>query len=256
MRKQYTTNDLKVGETAMVDMTITYSHIVKAYNATEIERKITSDTQAGRIAPDRADAGRLREITGCDVNVHNASETFKKFIEERFYTSRKKTGSYFANLRTKGNLPPHFAVRDSQNPSVLHEFVPEGEFDHNLNVTLVLNVYRPKSSPNNGVGITMVIVNEPVRYYNAGAFSQALADAGLTFEPMSEDDKQTALAHQDETYTAQQPAEQPDVQPPVAPPIGNGFQNQPTYQQPAAQTNYQSAPPFPSSGITFDPRNP
>lgn len=256
MRKQYTTNDLKVGETAMVDMTITYSHIVKAYNATEIERKITSDTQAGRIAPDRADAGRLREITGCDVNVHNASETFKKFIEERFYTSRKKTGSYFANLRTKGNLPPHFAVRDSQNPSVLHEFVPEGEFDHNLNVTLVLNVYRPKSSPNNGVGITMVIVNEPVRYYNAGAFSQALADAGLTFEPMSEDDKQTALAHQDETYTAQQPAEQPDVQPPVAPPIGNGFQNQPTYQQPAAQTNYQSAPLFPSGGITFDPRNP
>ena len=100
MRKQYSTNDLKVGETAMVDMSITYSHIVKAYDASEIERKIASDTQAGRIAPDRNDAGRLREITGCDVNIHNASETFKKFLDERCYTSRKKTGSYFANLRT------------------------------------------------------------------------------------------------------------------------------------------------------------
>lgn len=254
MRKQYSTNDLKVGETAMVDMSITYSHIVKAYDISEIERKIASDTQAGRIAPDRNDAGRLREITGCDVNIHNASETFQKFLDERCYTSRKKAGSYFVNLRTKGNLPPRFAARDPQNPNVLHEFVPEGEFDHNLNVTLVLNVYRPKNSPNNGVGIQMVIVNEPVRYYKPDTFTQALASAGLTFEPMSEDDKQAALAHQDETYTAQQPAEQPETQQPVAPPVGNGFQNQPTYPQQTQQTNYQSAPPFPSGGITFDPR--
>ena len=93
----------------------------------------------------------------------NNPTLLERYIQESLYTSQaSKDGGYSFTATSKGAFLPYIAVNEG---TAIRQIQPEGELASGLDVTVIMKVFKGK--PNNGVSLEGVIVNEPIRYYNA-----------------------------------------------------------------------------------------
>lgn len=104
----------------------------------------------------------------------------EQFINERLYVPKKNPGagkSY--SIDSKGSNLPIIAIPDAGNKLV--QDTSGRELAQELDVTLVLRVYKPKNYNNRGMSLDQVIVNEPVRYYGGSSSTEELAARGIVY---------------------------------------------------------------------------
>lgn len=146
--------------------------------------------------------------------------------EESFYRNAKQSGYSFTGNNKGKSLPWIGTSKDGGK--TIDQIVPEGELAGNLNVILVMRVFKGKM--NNGQSLDGVIVLEPIKYYENN--TQNLAQYGITFN------------------SCPSPAEKPVAQPAAESPIATPFSTEPT----ATNTPFASAPSaFGQSGIQYKP---
>lgn len=112
----------------------------------------------------------------------------EKFIHERLYVSKTKPEnglSYSVNDKFYGDNPA-----EAQLPAIMIKNA-EGKFEQDtsgrdlavdLDVTLLLHTFASKNRRKRGIGLSAVLVNEPVRYYEStGVNTNDLASRGIVF---------------------------------------------------------------------------
>lgn len=101
------------------------------------------------------------------------------FIQESLYVSKsgENAGKVGYSIDNVGNSLPPVLVRNDDGS--YDQVVLEKELATGLDVTLVLNVYKPRSYEKRGIGLSQVLVNEEIRYYTSGVDANVLAARGI-----------------------------------------------------------------------------
>lgn len=123
-------------------------------------------------------------LTGAEVifAAQNAPTPEEQYVNERRYTSKKnpETGLNYS-VDSKGNNLPIIAVPAEDGSGTFVQDESGRELARDIDVTLVLEVYKAGDNENRGLGLTHVIVNEAPRYYTGGGVDKAdLAARGIT----------------------------------------------------------------------------
>jgi len=182
--KTITTNQLNPGATYLVRGKVGFCRITR--HTTDEERE-----RANRMRTHPID----RNYT--TVTIYNAAVICRNpqnpTIEEQYAneclylsSSPNYPGKNFNGIN-KSNRLPSVAVTDGpSNPGNYNWITPESELAPGLDVTLVMRVFTGKGR--NGVSLDTVLINEnPVRYYGGSELKQNLAEYGITLpekEPM------------------------------------------------------------------------
>ncbi|WP_030894286.1 hypothetical protein [Streptomyces sp. NRRL F-5053] len=106
----------------------------------------------------------------------------EQFVSERRYTSKRNpdTGAHYS-IDSKGTNLPIIAIPSKSGDGTFDQDSSGQELAKDLDVTLVLRVFKPANFANRGLALEQVIVNEPPRYYTAGVSSDELAARGIVF---------------------------------------------------------------------------
>lgn len=243
------TNDLQVGSRCYLRGKVAYSHITSLMNQREMESywRRMKDYNAKFI---RKDPFYSIEIHDTQILVQDPMNPslFDKYIKQhKLFETRSentfKTGQCF-RLESSGRLPTVLqsdgditSFNDFQNRK-LEEIIPEDELARDLEILLVLNCF---SSPkgNNGVGLELVVLLEPIRYYDRNGIQSLASEVGFAFTPMSPEEREAALKNREAAKEAL--GEEGDTdeevyeQPAPAPRASGAPVTKPTFQAPPYQ---------------------
>lgn len=108
----------------------------------------------------------------------------EQFVAERRYSSKKNPASgpnY--GIDSKSKTLPIIAIPSEAGDGTVDQDTSGRELASGLDVTLVLQVYKPKNFSNHGLRLDQVIVNEPPKYFagGGGATKDELAKRGVVF---------------------------------------------------------------------------
>lgn len=158
--------------------------------------------------------------------------------EESFYHSKNKSGYTFTGNNKSSSLP--WIGVSSDGGKTVDQIIPEGELANDLNVILVMRIFKGKM--NNGQSLDGVIVLDPIKYYTGT--TQNLAQYGITFNPATPIDT-TPEAIAPAPVSVPQTANMPFENVPSTP-----FSNSP-FSQPAQPTMNN----YPNNGIQYNPND-
>lgn len=122
------------------------------------------------------------DLAGAEVLFADAANpTLEElFVSERRFVSNKypERGQCYSMIHKSTNLP---VVGKKNDAGEVEQIFLEGDLAADLQVTLVLRVYKPKDFANCGLSLDLVLLEEPLRYYNAGVSTAELAARGIVF---------------------------------------------------------------------------
>lgn len=111
--------------------------------------------------------------------VPNALTPEETFINESIYTSKSgdNAGHLGYSIDSTGTSLPQVLVRNEDGTYA--QVALDNDLATGLDVTLVLNVFKPRAYEKRGIGLSQVLVNEPLRYYSGGVTETTLAARGI-----------------------------------------------------------------------------
>lgn len=236
-KRSIATNDLTPGSVFRVRGRLGFGRLTSQIDGEELQKDINKRQQNGWIPIDRPYT--TATINQAQVVYQTPGQKLPEeiYAEESLYTSRAKRaqeqGGFTFTGVNKGYDLPWVGQLKAGTQSVIDQVIPEGELDNNLDVTLVMRVFKGK--PNNGVTLDGVIVNEPIKYYNNQAAGAGLEELGITFN------KADIPEVVEETKVDTPPVQETTVQQQQQQQGGNPYQAAPVQQQEGGNP-YQAAP--------------
>lgn len=111
----------------------------------------------------------------------NAPTPEEQYVSERFYVGKSgaNAGRRAYSIDSTSPFLPTVLEQDPSAPGAYRQLVLERDLDTDMDVTLVLQMFKPKDSEKRAIGLQQVILNEAVRYYNGGGGTDALAARGI-----------------------------------------------------------------------------
>lgn len=182
MANNYTiaATELTPGQTVMVRGKTTFSRLARL-----VEGQALIDSDNTRVKNGMQAIGRPYT----SINLAHAEVLFadpanptreELFVQERRFVSKKNPENGLGyGIDNKSTTLPPVGVRNAQGH--VEQVILENDLAAGLEVTLVLRVYKPKSHLNCGLSLDLVVVEEPIRYYNAGVNQGELAARGIIF---------------------------------------------------------------------------
>ncbi|MFJ2662550.1 hypothetical protein [Arthrobacter koreensis] len=182
MANNYTiaATELTPGQTVMVRGKTTFSRLARL-----VEGEALAKSDATRVQNGMQAIGRPYT----SVNLAHAEVLFadpanptreELFVQERRFVSKKNPENGLGyGIDNKSTTLPPVGVRNANNE--IEQVILENDLAAGLDVTLVLRVYKPKTHLNCGLSLDLVVVEEPIRYYNAGVNQSELAARGIIF---------------------------------------------------------------------------
>jgi len=172
---------LKEGSVILVSGNLAFSRLAAPISGQALAESVARQKAQGRLYPTTAPHTTVtltnaRVIISDPSGVPTPEETF---IQESLYTSKSgdNAGHIGYSIDNTGAILP--TVLERNEDGTYSQVVLERDLAPGLNVTLVLNVFKPKGYEKRGIGIQQVLVNEPVKYYGGGLDMAALAARGI-----------------------------------------------------------------------------
>lgn len=109
----------------------------------------------------------------------NAPTLEEAFVAERRYTSQQADQGLCYSMDNKSPNLPIVGVQNAAGE--VEQVILESDLAAGIEVTLVLRVYKPQGHLNCGLALDLVLLHEPVRYYNSGINTGELAKRGIIF---------------------------------------------------------------------------
>lgn len=168
------TNQLTPGDSIMIRGRLQYSRLTSKIQGEELAKR-----NRGQRYPITTP---YTTATICDAQIITKNPShpslFEQWAQNHLYTSKAEgTTGYAFSANNKGNSLPWIGVEESKGN--VHQVYPEGELAKDLQVTLVLSVF--KTSQNNGVGLDGVIIHEPLRLFSPNDATSVLKQHGYNF---------------------------------------------------------------------------
>ncbi|WP_435109299.1 hypothetical protein [Nocardiopsis synnemataformans] len=90
----------------------------------------------------------------------------ERYVESKIFTYKKgkNTGRRGYSIEDTSELPPHVFEPKKNNPERIRKVALEGELANGLDVTIVLRTYHSGRTKSKSIGISQVVLHEPVRY--------------------------------------------------------------------------------------------
>lgn len=247
-KRTINSNMLTPGKTFMIRGKLTFSRVATQVAGDELVRDMQKRQQRRMNPIDKPYT--TASICEAQIIYHpnpDGSKTNEDiYAEESLYqsTSNNATGWCFSGYN-KGKALPWIGMgrNDGKGGLVVDQIPPEevrGELASGLDVTLVMRVFA--SSPNQGVSMDGIIVNEPIRYYSGGS-GAGLADYGITFNPAPGNAAPAASAP-----TAPAASAAPTAGTPVTPPAGTDPYSYPGASAAPTATGTYGYPSAPAGG--------
>ncbi|MDP9903179.1 hypothetical protein [Arthrobacter bambusae] len=193
---------LKEGSVILVSGNLTFSRLAAPISGQALAESVARQKAQGRLYPTTAPHTTVtltnaRVIISDPSGVPTPEETF---VQESLYTSKSgdNAGQIGYSIDNTGAILP--TVLERNEDGTYSQIILERDLAPGLDVTLVLNVFKPKDYEKRGIGIQQVLVNEPVKFYGGGLDMAALAARGIVISgPVrtvnAEDAPQAAVAH-------------------------------------------------------------
>lgn len=251
-KKTVTTNQLTPNDTVMIRGKVAFSRIASLIDGEELQRSIERAQKRGQKFFKERPYYTLSIYDAGVIFDDPANKTlFETYAQESLYTSTnpEKPGWHF-QIEGTGILPE--VAQFNPETGEAHQILLEGELDNELDVTLILRVFATKM--NNGVALSGVIVNEPIRYYNQSRLSRALEEKGISYKPLPANQVREHQAKQADAEDVYQP-EEDAVAEPVEAPVGNPYGYQPQTPPQQANNPYGSKAAN-KGGIRWNPNDP
>lgn len=185
MARSISAESLKEGSIIKVDGTISYSHVTSLIEGAALTKRVAQQRQRGSRYPTTVPHTSISIV---DPVIHGSGANGaltreEQFVQDGAYPAGEKSqdaGHLVLGLDNKGAQLP--IVMEVQADGTFVQVQPGGELAKGLQVTLVLNVFKPRDYEKRGIGIQAVLVNEPIRTFGNGpaAVADALAKLGIT----------------------------------------------------------------------------
>jgi hypothetical protein len=177
---QVSANQLTPNTTVHIKGKLTYSRLAKLVDGEDLIKVDAMRAKNGMNPIGRPHTSvnlAEAEVVFADPANPTLEETF---VSERRYTSTKHPDhgqSY--SLDNKSTNLPIVGVQNADGH--VEQVILEGDLAAGLEVTLVLRIYKPKGYANCGLSLDLVLLHEPIRYYNPGVNTGELAARGIIF---------------------------------------------------------------------------
>lgn len=174
-------NQLREGQVVLVKGKLTFSRLTRL-----VEGEALARVDAQRVSNGMQPIGRPHtsiSLAHAEVLFQNPAEPTKEeqFVEERRYTSKKhpEYGECYS-LDNKSDRLPIVSKLNAEGKAEQVELA--GELAADVEVIVVLRVYKPRNYNNRGLSLDQVIIQDTeVKYFSAGATNEALAAVGIVY---------------------------------------------------------------------------
>lgn len=225
-QKTIQAEQLTEGTSILIRGNLAFSRLTSLIEGEELRKSVERQVAQNNQYPDDkphtvAHLHQARVLYGDESN----PTVEEQFVAERCYTSNKRpeTGQNY-RIASKGTLAlPVIAIPAENEEGKVEQDTSGRELAPGLDVTLVLQTYKPKTRAKRGISIQQVIVNEPVRYYSSGGVDTTeLKARGIEFvsTPQAVNPSQASTAGPVPEEPAEEalPSPQPSPAPSAAPP--------------------------------------
>lgn len=195
-------NSSQLHEGAMITVTgyVQFSRIGSVIEGEELKRSDERRSSRGAITIGKEHTAltlRDPKIVPQSGNPDNLTID-ELYIQEHFYKGTSDQNTYFYGIINRGRiLPDVYAIRQDDKTKADKVDLDGKELARGLKVSVIMVVFNAKAYNRKGVGIKLITVNEPIRFYEAGSASNnaALAAMGLvtTGEVVKPDDTNTEV---------------------------------------------------------------
>lgn len=173
---------LREGQQILVRGKVSFSRLAQLIEGEALERSIAQALQRGSLYPTRK-PHTMVNLVDAQVLVANPANMTpeEQFVQEKIYPVKSgdnagKAGYGIDNVST---YLPTVLEADPETPGTYRQLVLERDLASGMDVTLVLQVFKPKGYEKRGIGLQQVVLNEPVRYFSSGMDTSALAARGI-----------------------------------------------------------------------------
>ena len=174
---------LREGQQILVRGKVAFSRLTALITGDELVKSIERARKRGSLYPTEQPHTTISlvdpVILFADANAPTQEE---QFVSERIYVGKSGANAGRGAFSIDSTSPylPTVLEQDPGNPGSYRQLVLERDLDTDMDVTIVLQVFKPKTREKRGLGLQQVILNEPVRYYSGGgADTSALAARGI-----------------------------------------------------------------------------
>lgn len=174
---------LREGQQILVRGKISFSRLASLVDGEALAKSITQARARGALYPTDVPHTTVSLV---DVQVAFADPAAptqeEQFVQERIYTvkSGDNAGKQGFNIDNKSSFLPTVLEADPENPGQYRQLVLERDLASGVDVTLVLQVFKPVKYEKRGLGLQQVVLMEAPRYFaSAGADHVALAARGI-----------------------------------------------------------------------------
>lgn len=180
MPNQINATQLTPNATVHIRGKLTFSRLAKLIDGEELANSDAQRRQRKMIPVGRPHTSvslAHAEVVYADPN---APTTEELFVAERRYTSQQADQGLCYSMDNKSSKLPIVGVQNTADGTV-EQVILESDLAAGIDVTLVMRVYKPQGHPNCGLSLDLVLLHEPVRYYNVGVNTGELAARGIIF---------------------------------------------------------------------------
>jgi hypothetical protein len=173
---------LREGEQILVRGKISFSRLQRLVEGEALVKSIAQARLRGALYPTDVPHTTINLVDAQVVFANPAAPTpEEQFVQEKIYAvkSGDHAGKAGFNIDNKSSFLPTVLEMDPENPGQYRQLVLERDLASGLEVTLVLQVFKPKTYEKRGLGLQQVVLNEPVRYYASGVDASVLAARGI-----------------------------------------------------------------------------
>lgn len=173
---------LQEGAQILVRGKISFSRLASLVNGEALQRSIEQAKKRGALYPTTKPHTTVSLVDAVVLPANPAGfSQEEQYVQEKIYAvkSGDNAGRQGFNIDNVSTYLPTVLELDPENAGTYRQLVLERGLASGLDVTLVIQVFKPAGFEKRGLGLQQVVLNEPVRYYTSGVDSSALAARGI-----------------------------------------------------------------------------
>jgi hypothetical protein len=173
---------LREGQQILVQGNVSFSRLAALVEGEALANSVIQAKARGALYPTTVPHTTINLVNAVVVPATAGVLTpEEQFVQEKLHTvkSGDNVGKLAFNIDNKSSYLPTVLEPDPEHEGQYRQLVLERDLAGGILVTIVLEVFKPKSYEKRGLGLQQVVLNEPVRYFSSGVDTQALAARGI-----------------------------------------------------------------------------
>mgnify|MGYP001285168562 CR=1 FL=1 len=174
---------LREGSQILVRGKISFSRLARLIEGEALTKSIEQARARGALYPTTVPHTTINLVDAQVLPADPANPSPEEvFVHEKLMyavKSGENAGKQAFGVDNKSAYLPTVLEQDPENPGQYRQLILERDLATGLDVTVVLEVFKPAGYEKRGIGLQQVVLNEAPKYYSSGVNTSALAARGI-----------------------------------------------------------------------------